>query len=72
MKKFAIAMGLLMLAADGAALAQSGGSSSGAASKGSASSQAPIGPAYLETADATHMTVTDFVGQTHVYPPDDQ
>ena len=34
--------------------------------------KAPIGPAYLETADATHMTVTDFAGQTHVYPPDDQ
>ena len=34
--------------------------------------KAPIGPAYLAPADETHMTVTDFTGQTHVYPPDDQ
>jgi len=51
MKKFAIAMGLLMLAADGAALAQSGSSSSGAGSKGSASSQAPVGHRQVRPSD---------------------
>ena len=34
--------------------------------------KAPVGPAYLASADDTHFTVTDFAGQTHVYPPDDQ
>ena len=34
--------------------------------------KAPVGPAYLAPADDTHFTVTDFTGQTHVYPPDDQ
>jgi len=34
--------------------------------------KAPVGPAYLASADDTHFTVTDFTGQTHVYPPDDQ
>ena len=44
MKRLAIAVGLLVLVADGAVLAQSGGgSSAGAASRGTSSSQAPIG-----------------------------
>ena len=34
--------------------------------------KAPVGPAYLAPAGESHMTVTDFRGQTHVYPPDDQ
>ena len=34
--------------------------------------KAPVGPAYLARTDESHMTVTDFTGQTHVYPPDDQ
>lgn len=34
--------------------------------------KAPIGPAYLAAADTKRVTVTDFTGQTHVYPPDDQ
>lgn len=52
MKKFAIAMGLLMLAAGGAALAQSGGSSSGGAgSKSGVSSQAPVGHRQVRPSD---------------------
>jgi lysine 2,3-aminomutase len=34
--------------------------------------KAPVGPAYLAPARDSRMTVTDFTGQTHVYPPDDQ
>lgn len=34
--------------------------------------KAPIGPAYLAPAQDSQVTVTDFTGQTHVYPPDDQ
>ncbi|BAM89742.1 signal peptide [Bradyrhizobium oligotrophicum S58] len=52
MKKFAIAMGLLMLVADGAALAQSGSSSSSSAgSKGGMSSQAPVGHRQVRPSD---------------------
>jgi hypothetical protein len=43
MKTFAIAIGLLLLAADGAAVAQGGGSGSGSGSSSSSSPQAPIG-----------------------------
>ncbi|HWE79324.1 MAG TPA: lysine-2,3-aminomutase-like protein [Pseudolabrys sp.] len=34
--------------------------------------KAPVGPAYLVRADDTHVTVTDFTGRAHIYPPDDQ
>ena len=34
--------------------------------------KAPIGPVYLAAAKTKRVTVTDFTGQTHVYPPDDQ
>ena len=34
--------------------------------------KAPVGPAYLAPADGRRVTVTDFAGQTHLYPPDDQ
>jgi lysine 2,3-aminomutase len=32
----------------------------------------PVGPAYLAPVDDTHMTVTDFAGRAHLYPPGDQ
>jgi hypothetical protein len=50
MKKFAIVIGLLMVVADGAALAQSGASSGGTGSKG-ASSQAPVGHRQVRPGD---------------------
>ena len=34
--------------------------------------KAPIGPRYVTPAEDAHMTVTDFTGQPHAYPPDDQ
>jgi len=34
--------------------------------------KAPVGPAYLAPEDGQRVTVTDFAGQTHLYPPDGQ
>jgi len=52
MKAYAIAMGLLMLVAGGAALAQSGGgTSAGAGSKSGMSSQAPVGHRQVRPSD---------------------